>query len=94
MTLIRAIAAAIIFSVGIVFFVKLFIAPFAWLNLIIALVCFALAYCIWPSKKKGQREEDNWLLDIMEIMIELPLELFFWTFRAAGHLVRKSDIDI
>jgi hypothetical protein len=95
MTIIRAITATIIFLLGIFFLVKLFTAPFSWINLIIALICFALAYFIWPSKKQGQRHEDNWVLDVMEILIELPVEIIFWVFRMIGHLFRKSDgIDI
>jgi hypothetical protein len=63
--------------------------------LIIALVCFVLAYLIWPSKRQGQRHEDNWPLDVMEILIELPAEIIFWVFRMIGHLFRKGDgIDI
>ncbi len=95
MILTRAIIATVIFSLGIFFLVKLFITPFEWMNLIIALVCFAIAYFIWPSKRQGQRQEDNWSLDIMEILIELPIEIIFWMFRMLGHLFRKGDgIDI
>lgn len=95
MTIIRAITATIIFLLGIFFLVKLFIAPFEWMNVIIALICFALAYFIWPSKKQGQRDEDNGFLDVMEILIELPVEIIFWIFRMLGHLFRKGDgIDI
>lgn len=95
MTLIRAIAATIFFFVGIVCTVKLFTTPFEWTMLIIALVCFVLAYLIWPSKRQGQRQEDSWPLDAMEILIELPAEIIFWVFRMLGHLFRKDDgIDI
>lgn len=95
MTLIRAITATIFFFVGIFCVVKLFTAPFEWMMLIIALVCFVLAYLIWPSKRQGQRHEDNWPLDVMEILIELPAEIIFWVFRMIGHLFRKGDgIDI
>ncbi len=95
MIIIRAITATIIFLLGIFFLVKLFTAPFELINLIIALVCFALAYFIWPSKKQGQRYEDNWFLDVMEILIEFPIEAVFWIFRMIGNLFRKGDgIDI
>ena len=95
MTLIRAITATIFFFVGIACIVKLFIAPFEWTMLIIALVCFVLAYLIWPSKRQGQRQEDYWPLDTMEILIEPPAEIIFWAFRMLGHLFRKGDgIDI
>jgi len=90
----RELIAIITFLAGILLLIKLCLHPFVWVTLIVAIICFVFAYLMWPSKKKGQREEDNWFLDIMEIMIELPLELFLWTFRAAGHLVRKGDIDV
>lgn len=90
----RVLIATITFFVGAFFLIKLCLLPFVWMTLLIALVCFVFAYLMWPSKKKGQREEDNWFLDIMELMIELPAELFFWAFRVAGHLFRKSDLDI
>jgi len=95
MILTRAIIATIIFCLGMFFLIKLFVMPFEWMNLIIALVCFAIAYFIWPSKKQGQRQEDSLLLDIMEMLIELPVEIIFWVFRMLGHLFRKNDgIDI
>lgn len=95
MTIIRATTAILIFLLGIFFVVKLFTASFELTNLIIALVCFALAYFIWPSKKQGQRHEDNGFLDLIEILIELPAEIIFWVFRMLGHLFRKGDgIDI
>jgi cytochrome b subunit of formate dehydrogenase len=87
----REFIAIILFLAGVFLAIRLCLEPFSGMTLVIALVCFVFAYVIWPSKKKGQREEDNWFLDIMEIMIELPLDLFLWTFRAAGHLVRKGD---
>jgi len=95
MIIFRATTATIIFILGIIFLVKLFTAPFALINVIIALVCFAIAYFIWPSKKQGQRHEDSWFLDVMEMLIELPVEIIFWIFRMLGHLFRRGDgIDI
>ncbi len=95
MTSIRAAIALLIFLLGVFFVVTLFTAPFAWINVIIALVCFVLAYYIWPSKKQGQRHQDNGFLDLIEIFIEFPAEIILWVFRMLGHLFRKGDgIDI
>lgn len=95
MTVIRATTATIFFILAVLFTIKLFTESFMWISLIIAAVCFALAYVIWPSKKHGQRHEENWLFDVMEIVIEFPVDIIFWIFRMLGHLFRKGDgIDI
>ncbi len=95
MTYFRAFFATGFFVVGIVSTVTLFKAPFEWMTLVVALACFVLAYLVWPSKSKGQRQDDYWPLDTMEILIELPADIIFWAFRMLGHLFRKGDgIDI
>jgi len=59
--------------------------------LVLGFLCFALAYLIWPSKKKNQRRDDNAFADIMEFIIELPGEMFFWFFRFIGRLFKHGD---
>lgn len=59
-------------------------------------ILFLAAYAIWPSKKRGKREGDHWLLDIIEFFIELPVDIFFVLLRFIGRLFRSkgSGIDL
>lgn len=96
MTTLRAILAFLVFVTGIFFTVQLFTAPFSWIGLVIAIICFIVAYILWPSKKHGQRNNDNLLLDILEIFIELPVEVMLWLLRVITGIFRGKDggIDI
>ncbi len=91
MNFIREFLAISFFVAGVLLCIVLFFDRFQWITLIFAVLSFIIAYVIWPSKKKGQREESNWFLDIMELMIQLPVDICFWTFRMIGHLFRKGD---
>ena len=88
--------AVIIFFVGLAGIYSLFTDAFEWSILLASIFCFSLAYLIWPSKRKGQRDDGGWIADIFELLIELPLDVFLWIAKLFGRLLgRKSDgIDI
>lgn len=96
MTIVRALLAFMVFITAIFFTVQLFTTMFSWAGLLIAIICFIVAYLLWPSKKQGQRHNDNWLLDVLEIFIELPVEVMLWLLRFIGGIFRGKDggIDI
>ena len=82
--------AVVIFIIGICVLLKLCIDPFELTLLVVAISFLLLAYFIWPSKKTNQRE-DNIYWDVIEIIIELPLEIFIWLFRILVRVFRKAD---
>lgn len=64
---------------------------------LISIALFLLAFWIWPSKRKGQRDEDYWFLEyILEFIIELPIDVLKFVFRLLFKSSSKSDggIDI
>jgi hypothetical protein len=91
MNVLREILALAVFLFGCYLIVILFKGGFDWLNLVAAIGCFVGAYVVWPSKKRGQREEDSVVLDILEIFIELPVEMVLWIFRFFWRTLRNSD---
>lgn len=96
MIVLREVLAAIIFVVGVVFLFDIFSVGFSWEALLLSLFCFFIAYVIWPSKKKGQRQDDYGFLDVLEFVIEIPFEILKWFFRLLGRIFSgKGDgVDI
>lgn len=90
--------AIICFIIGVVFLSSMIFDVLSWLEFIGGMVCLVLAYFTWPSKKRGQRQSDNFLLDMLEFVIELPFEVFGWLFRFLGRMFRSKgggvDVDI
>lgn len=88
--------ASIIFCAGIAAIYSLFKDPFEWLTLFATMLCFTVAYVVWPSKRKGQRDDGGRIADIFEVLIELPFDLLSWFFKFLGRLFGgKSDgVDI
>jgi len=95
METLRVFFSAIIFITGIVLIAAV-IGDFYWGSLFVAIACFVIAYFLWPSKKRGQREQENSFLDIVELVIELPVEMTIWVFRLLGRMLRSKDggIDV
>lgn len=78
--------SVIIFCAGLAGIYLLFSDAFKWSILFASVFCFSLAYLIWPSKRKGQRDDGGWLADIVEILIEFPVDFFLWMLRFVGRL--------
>lgn len=76
--------------------------PFSWAYLFLGLSLYVVCYLTWPSKRRGNREGDNGFLDLLELVLEFPVEFVLWIFRQAWRLVRGLfsakgegfDIDI
>lgn len=97
MILFREIISVAIFLAGLSGLYSFIMDGFEWSTLFAMVVCFVLAYIIWPSKRKGQRDEGGYIADIFEWMIELPIEFFLWILRLFGRLFggkgNGADID-
>lgn len=96
MTSIRVGLALILFVAATAYLVETLLAtPVVKTQLLLVLFGYVLAYVVWPSKRSGQRQESNLLLDVLEVIVELPVEAFLWVFRLLGRLVaRDGGVDI
>ena len=98
----RELIAILSFIAGTILLSSLLANEFNWLMLIAAIALYLVAYFCWPSKKRGKRDGENTLLDIIELIIEFPIEAFFWFFRLLGRILGSFlggkgdglDIDI
>jgi len=91
MNLIREIASGIFFIIGILLTLNIIVDGFSWECLIGGVMFFVFAYFTWPSKKRGQRQGDNSFLDIIEFIIELPIDIFVSIFRFIVRLFKSKD---
>lgn len=71
-------------------------SPSDWVLFGIGAAGFVLAYLLWPSKRRGQRHQDNPFWDILEILVELPVELLLWFGRLLGRLLsgKGGGVDL
>jgi len=90
METLREFIATVIFIAGIVLIAAV-IGDFYWGSLFGSITCFITAYFVWPSKQRGQRVQENSFLDIMELVIEFPVEMILWIFRLLGRMLRSKD---
>jgi len=90
METLRELIATVIFITGIVLIAEV-IGDFQWGSLFGSMTCFIIAYFVWPSKKRGQRAQENSFLDIIELVIEFPVEMIMWIFRFLGRIFRSKD---
>lgn len=66
-----------------------------WPCLGLAALGFVLAYWLWPSRRRGQRQDQHYWLDLLEILVELPVNLLFWLLRLLARPFRDGiDPDI
>ena len=96
MEALKELLATLSFIIGMVLLLSVGFSGFNWFELFFCITCLGLAYFIWPSKKRGQRESDNLFLDILEIIIELPVDIFTWLLRLLSRIFRNKDgsVDI
>jgi hypothetical protein len=71
-TLLRELTAALLWLAFLMLSLNCLVASFSWGKLFLALGCLVAAYIIWPSKRRGERRDDSWLLDLAELLIEAP----------------------
>lgn len=94
MILLREILAVVLFAIACTGVVSLVVDGFAWVTFCILFLCFWLAWWVWPSRRKGQRQDDNSVADFVELFIELPFEMFLWLLRLVGRLFKDGDAGI
>jgi membrane protein implicated in regulation of membrane protease activity len=94
MELLRAFLSIACFCLGIYFCIDFFLSNYDWTPLVFAVMAFLLAYFIWPSRRRGKREEEHAWLDFIEIVIELPVEIGLWMFRLFTRLFKDGDASI
>ena len=83
--------AVLIFCAGLGGIFSLFSSEFAWPMLMLTVFLFVAAYLVWPSKKKGQRNDDSSAIaDIFELIIQFPVDLCLWLFRLLGRLLSSK----
>jgi len=90
METLRELIATVIFIAGTVLIFSIF-GEFHWASFFAGITCFVIAYFAWPSKRRGHREQDNFFLDILELVIEFPIELILWVFRLLARMFRSKD---
>lgn len=73
MILVRELSAIVLWCIFLMLILSCLFSTFSSLRLFIAVGCFAAAYFIWPSKKKGFRDDNFWLFDVAELLIEGPI---------------------
>ena len=98
MNLLRALIAISFFATGTYLTIEIIADTYTPIFLIGSFGAFLLAYLTWPSKKRGKREDDHIAFDILELIIELPVEIFLWLLRLLGRFFKSSgdsgfDID-
>ena len=98
MNLLRAIIAIAFFAVGVYLTIEVIVGAYTAMFLLGSFGAFLLAYLTWPSKKRGQREDDYVFFDVLELFIELPIEILLWLFRLLGRFIKSGgdaglDID-
>jgi hypothetical protein len=90
MLLLREVAASLAFLAALILLALLF-DVFSWGYCILAIGCLVLAYLLWPSKKRGQRQGESRFLDWLEVLIELPFDLLSWLLRLLLRLLRGAE---
>lgn len=88
--------ALIVFVAATAYLVETLLAtPVVKIQVLLALLGYVLAYFLWPSRRSGQRRDSNVVLDVLEIIVELPVEVFLWLLRLLGRLfTRDGGVDI
>ena len=92
MNTLREVIAVILYCIAIILTIFMFTNAFSWTLLALAIITYLSAYWTWPSKREGQRDDNYWWLDIIELLIELPFRIIGWLFRALKK-TDASDID-
>ena len=72
MIILREITGFLLFLIGIALIFALDESVNIWIQIIAVAACFIIGYLIWPSKRKGQRNNDNYFWDWFEVILELP----------------------
>ncbi len=91
MDFLRALFSLLFFISGIYLLIDGFAPEIDGRLLLAACGFFLIAYIFWPSKKRNQREETYFWMDWLELVIELPIQVFLWIFRLFARLFKDGD---
>ncbi|ALU42168.1 hypothetical protein [Pseudoalteromonas rubra] len=61
---------------------------FHWASLLAGGFLYFISYMLWPSKKRGKRETESETMDVLESIIESPIDVISWLLRGLGRLFR------
>ena len=81
MIFLRIIASCLFFAAAIAFSFAITNDPLNWQNWVGAILCYFAAYYTWPSRKRHVRQDDNFFLNLLEFIIELPVDLVLFFIR-------------
>lgn len=82
----REFVAVLLWITSVVSLLNCIFVSFSAKLILLALVCFIAAYFIWPSRRRGHREDDYWWLDLAELLIEAPVLLVRFIVRVITHI--------
>lgn len=98
---IRYLLAIFLFISGVLCLVRFLLMGWEWLFLGLSLSGFLMAYWLLPKQRRQQRQtrrqqaDSHWDFDILEILVELPIELMFkiilLPLRFLKHIVHVLD---
>ena len=94
METLRTALSTLLFFSSLTLVALVFIGYVEGLYLLAALVGLFIAYYTWPRQKKAERDGLYAVLDILEILIELPIRLLGWLFGKLLRLVKDVDIGV
>lgn len=83
----RILLATLVFLAGIAALVHGIAVGPLWVGLLDMVLCFLLAHWLWPR----QRQVGGVWLDVLELLLELPVNAMLWLLRALGRLFRGID---
>ena len=92
--MITAIASVFSLGLGWALFTEMVVGGFSWLILLSIILSYTVAYLCWPSRKRGKRKEEHWLLEIIESIIELPVDLVVSFIKIFARFGRDKDLDL
>lgn len=92
MLIFREIGAVAAFVLAVCFLSTAIFDGIDVLSVLVGILGLLVAYFVWPSKRRGHQRNSHWLLDALEVLIELPGELFFWFLRAVLSIIKLFDL--
>jgi multisubunit Na+/H+ antiporter MnhE subunit len=89
MDLVRIILSIAVFIVGLYLIVDLVVQGFAFAVLVGAVVSFLLAHILWPELER-KNDDKLYLVDIIELVIQLPYNLLLTFLRGIGRIAKDG----
>ncbi|WP_281649151.1 hypothetical protein [Parendozoicomonas sp. Alg238-R29] len=97
MKLLAGLLSILSYSLGILLAIEFYESHFLAKYFVGLSVCFLIAYFLWPSRGRGKRNNRNFIIDIIEAFIELPIDVVLFLFRVIARMLRSDgpyDFDV